>query len=396
MSFADTLIRGGKYDRAAEDVYVAFADSNAGSEKAADALRNAIETYMLADSAARQRSDTAASHKARDRAIALADRLSKEYPRYQYRAQYQSLRARLLAQAGKRDSATAALQAVIADNPSWSGRPDAMVQVASSLDSLGRKREAAATYEGFAVSYPTDRRAADALYNAAITYLEVPDSAAAASAYGTFASRFPTDRRAMQARTTRLALLRARGDSVGAEQELVSLCSTSPSSELRATCATRVGEQEFRAGAALFPQYQAVRLIIPSKAQLTAAGVLRASAAKQQLLRQMSDHFTKSIETGSPVHLAASSFYVGLAQWEYGNFVKNVQLPAGLTDAERTSATAGSERQATQYYDAARKTWQTLLDKAAREKIDNEWVTRARDALAGNVPAMPPTLGGAS
>jgi TolA-binding protein len=395
MSFADTLIRGGKYDRAAEDVYVAFADSNAGSERAADALRNAIETYMLADSAARQRGDTAASHRARDRAIALADRLSKEYPRYQYRAQYQSLRARLLAQAGKRDSATAALQAVIADNPSWSGRPDAMVQVASSLDSLGRKREAAATYEAFAVSYPTDRRAADALYNAAITYLEVPDSAAAARAYGTFGSRFPSDRRAMQARTTRLALLRASGDSVGAQQELASLCSSSPSSELRSTCATRVGEQEFRAGVALFPQYQAVRLVIPSKAQLTAAGVQRASAAKQQLLRQMSDHFTKAIETGSPVHLAASSFYVGLAQWEYGNFVKNVQLPGGLTDAERTSATAGSERQATQYYDAARKTWQTLLDKAAREKIDNEWVTRARDALAGNVPATPPPLGGA-
>jgi len=156
-----------------------------------------------------------------------------------------------------------------------------------------------------------------------------------------------------------------------------------------------VGEQEFRAGAALFPQYQAVRLVIPSKAQLTAAGVQRASAAKQQLLRQMSDHFTKAIETGSPVHLAASSFYVGLAQWEYGNFVKNVQLPAGLTDAERTSATAGSERQATQYYDAARKTWQTLLDKAAREKIDNEWVTRARDALAGSIPATPPPPGGA-
>src|SRR5215204_1500032 len=63
-SFADTLIRGGNYERAAEDVYIAFADKNPGSENAADAVRDAIETYMLADSAARSRSDAAASQKA--------------------------------------------------------------------------------------------------------------------------------------------------------------------------------------------------------------------------------------------------------------------------------------------------------------------------------------------
>jgi hypothetical protein len=74
--------------------------------------------------------------------------------------------------------------------------------------------------------------------------------------------------------------------------------------------------------------------------------------------------------------------------------VKNVQLPSGLTDAERASATAGSERQASQYYDAARKTWQALIDKAQKEKIDNEWVTRTREALAGNVPASPPVAPG--
>jgi hypothetical protein len=70
--------------------------------------------------------------------------------------------------------------------------------------------------------------------------------------------------------------------------------------------------------------------------------------------------------------------------------VKNVQLPEGLTDEERTMATTGSERQATQYYDAARKTWQALLDKAQQENIQNEWVTRAREAIAGTVPATPP------
>ena len=393
-SFADTLIRRGDYERAAEEVYVAFADKNPTSDRAADALRDAIETYMLADSAARRRADTAASEKARQRAIALSERLAKDYPRYQYRAQYQALRARLLAESGKREEGVAALQALVAENPSWAGRADAMVRVASVLDSLGRKRDAAAAYEAFVTAYPSDRRAADAQYNAAITYLEVPDSAAASRAYATFAARFPSDTRAATARSARLALLRASGDSVAAEHELSSLCGTNPTADLRAACATRIGEQEFRAGAAMFPQYKAVRLVIPSKAQLNAAGVARASLAKQQILRSMSDHFTKAIESGSPLHLSAATYYVGLAQWEYGDFVKNVQLPSDLTEAERNAAIAGSQRQATQYYDAARKTWQALIDKAQKEKIDNEWVTRTRDALAGNVPATPPLAPG--
>lgn len=389
-SFADTLVRTGNYERAAE-VYVAFADKNPTSDRAADALRDAIETYMLADSAARKRGDSAASQKSRERAMALSERLGTQYPRYQYSAQYQALRARLLTESGKREEGLAALQKLIAENPSWNGRADAMVRVASVLDSLGRKRDAAAAYEAFAAAYPSDRRAADAQYNAAITYLEVPDSTSASRAYASFATRFPNDTRAAQARSARLAMLRASGDSLGAERELSSLCSANPTPDLRASCAPRLGEAEFKAGAAMFPQYKAIRLVIPSKSQLNAAGVQRASLAKQQVLKVMSDHFTKAIETGSPLHLAAATFYVGLAQWEYGDFLKNVQLPSDLTEQERSLAEAGSNRQAAQYYDAARKTWQALLDKAQQQKIDNEWVTRARDALAGNVPTTPPT-----
>jgi tetratricopeptide (TPR) repeat protein len=265
-----------------------------------------------------------------------------------------------------------------------------MVRVASVLDSLGRRREAATAYEAFVTAYPTDRRAADAQYNAAITYLEIPDSASASRAYSTFAARYPNDSRAAQARSARLALLRASGDSLAAERELATVCATSPTADLRATCATRIGEQEFRAGAAMLAQYKTGRLVITSKAQLNAAGVARASLPKQQILRAMSDHFSKAIATGSPLHLSAATFYSGLAQWEYGDFVKNVQLPTGLTEPERAAAVTGSERQAAQYYDAARKTWQALIDKAQKEKIENDWVARTRDALAGNVPASPP------
>ena len=392
--FADSLIKGGNYDRAAQEVYVAYADKNAGTDRAADALRDAIETYMLADSVARTTRDTAASNAARGKAMALAERLAKEYPRYQYRAQYQALRARLLFEAGKRDEGIAALQAVIADNPSWTGRPDAMVRLAQSFDSSGKKREAAATYESFSASYPSDPRSADALYNAALTFLEVPDSVGASRAYGSFVTRFPNDTRVAQARTTRLALLRASKDSLGVERELATACSANPTGDLRTECASRIGEQQFRLGVAVFPAYQAERLVISRKGELTAAGLQRASQRKQQLLREMTGYFTKAIESGSPLHLAAATFYVGLAQWEYGNFVKNIQLPSGLTDDERSAAISGSERQATQYFDAARKTWQALIDKATQEKIENEWVTRTREALAGNVPTTPPSMSG--
>jgi hypothetical protein len=266
-----------------------------------------------------------------------------------------------------------------------------MVRIASTLDSLKRKREAASAYEAFAAAYPRDRRAPDAQYNAAVTYLEVPDSVAASRAYGTFVNRFPKDPRTPQAQSTRVSLMRAGGDSLGVARELSSLCTAAPPPELRSACSARLAEQEFRAGTAMFPQYKAVRLVIPSKAQLNAAGVAKASRKKQQLLKDMSDHFTKAIQTGSPLYLAAATYYVGLAQWEYGDFVKHVRLPVNLTAAERAAANTGSDRQATQYYDAARATWQALLDKAQQQKIDNEWVNRTRDALAGNVPATPPT-----
>ena len=91
-------MKAGEYARAAEEVYVAYADRNPTSDRAPDALRNAIETYMLADSVARAeegragQSDTAASRGARARALALSERLVAQYPKYKYKVQYQALR----------------------------------------------------------------------------------------------------------------------------------------------------------------------------------------------------------------------------------------------------------------------------------------------------------------
>jgi hypothetical protein len=103
----------------------------------------------------------------------------------------------------------------------------------------------------------------------------------------------------------------------------------------------------------------------------------------------MSTHFRRSIATGSPEWLAASSYYMGLAQWEYGDYLKNVELPADLTGPQLSAAQAGSAQQAEQYYVAARKTWSTLIEKAEQDSIANPWVARARNALAGNVDRAP-------
>jgi hypothetical protein len=147
----------------------------------------------------------------------------------------------------------------------------------------------------------------------------------------------------------------------------------------------------------LFGRYRDERLVISTKSRLTAAGVKAASAKKQQLLKQLVDAFTKAINTGDPKAIAASTYYLGLAQWEYGDFLKNVQLPSGLTDEEKAAAQKGSAGQAETYYAQARSTWQALVQKAdADETLKNDpraapWIERARNALNGNVDLNPPT-----
>jgi hypothetical protein len=133
--------------------------------------------------------------------------------------------------------------------------------------------------------------------------------------------------------------------------------------------------------------------VIPSKAQLTAAGVQRAQRQKQAVLREMSTHFTNAIKTGNARWLAAATYHLGLAQWEYGTFLRNVQLPEGLTPEERQAGEQGAAQQAEQFFEAARKTWQSLVEKAEAGEFESEgrdWIERAREALRGNVPADPP------
>jgi TolA-binding protein len=398
-TFADTLVKQGEYRRAAEEIYVAFAENNPNSDRAPEALRNAIEVYMLADSAARSRNDEAASRQARDRAIELAQRLVTQYPTYRYRLQYQNLQARLLAEVGRREEAVEALRGLIRDNPRWEGRADAMVRLAVTLDSLNRNAEAAQAYEEFSRAYPRDRRAADAQINAAVSFAQAGDTASAARAYGTFATRFPSDQRAAAARQTRLELLRATGDTAAASRELTALCAR-PTPEIRAQCAARVAEGHFRRGVALWPRYRSLRFVIPSKAQLTAAGVQRAQRQKQAVLREMSTHFTNAIRTGNARWLAAATYHLGLAQWEYGSFLRNVQLPSGLTPEEQQAGEQGAAQQAERFFEDARKTWQSLVEKAEQEQAGfgteaADWVERAREALRGNVPSDPPTAMGA-
>jgi hypothetical protein len=157
-----------------------------------------------------------------------------------------------------------------------------------------------------------------------------------------------------------------------------------------------VAEGHFRRGAALWNRYRSLRFVIPSKAQLTAAGVQRAQRQKQAVLREMSTHFTNAIRTGNARWLAAATYHLGLAQWEYGSFLRNVELPSGLTPEEQQAGQQGAAQQAERFFEDARKTWQSLVEKAEQERGEFEteardWVERAREALRGNVPAEPPT-----
>jgi len=158
---------------------------------------------------------------------------------------------------------------------------------------------------------------------------------------------------------------------------------------MKATCADRAGSAAFKAGQDQWSKYQAIQLVISKRTSLTKAGVTRLSAPKKAALTKMDADFTKAINSGSPEWIAAGSYYAGLAQWEYGNFLSNVTLPKELTDQERQAATAGAAKQAETYYQAASKTWKALVDKAAQEKFTNAWVDRAAAALTGKVDASP-------
>jgi tetratricopeptide (TPR) repeat protein len=391
---ADSLAAGGSSSMAADSVLTAISVDINDPARAADLIRNAVEVHIDADSTLRAKGDTAGANAARLRSITAIETLAARFPAYQHTLTYSTLRAKLLADAGKPAEAAAALVALTDANLRMPGRADAMVRVAVLLDSIGKPVEAAAAYEKFVAAYPTDKRAADAQYNAAVILRDAKDYAGAARAFQTFSARFPGEKRVGEAMSARIVALRMTSDTSGVTAELARLC-VRPAESLRAlgaavatTCADRQGGREFAAGMAMWDRYAALKLEIPTMAKLTQAGVNAAQAPKQQLLKLMGQSFTRAIASGSPEWVAAGTFQSGLAQWHYGLFMRDPVLGPTISDAARESATTASGGLAQQYFDAAIKAWQALVDKATADKFENAWVEKARLALKGEgIPA---------
>ena len=255
-TYADSLVKAGQYQQAAQDVYVAYADANPSSEKAADALRDAIETYMLADSVARGRNDEGASKDARGHAAELSKRLITQYPLYRYRLQYQTLYADLLAEIGKGDESIDALRKMIEDNPEWHGRADAEIRLAVRLDSLatGRRRRPSPTNSSRSTIRTTSgpRRAVQCRRDVSRGARHGDRGADA----GDFARRYPLDSRATSARALRVTLLKAAGDTSAVNTDLASLCTATPPPDLKADCAARAGRAAFADGVQQFERYR--------------------------------------------------------------------------------------------------------------------------------------------
>ena len=197
-----------------------------------------------------------------------------------------------------------------------------------------------------------------------------------------FVARFPRDPRVGAAQRARLDELRAGGDSATAVAEMARLCAK-PGEALAADCADRNGAAAFHEGMAGWDRFVAMTLAIRSRAQLTRVGVETASEQKMLALRRLTGLYARSIASGSPEWVAAGTFQTGLAQWYYGLFLRDVQLPADLTEAQRDAARRGAALQAKAYFDLAEKSWTALVTKADAEKFNNPWVARARGALAG-------------
>lgn len=397
--FADTLIRQGRYENAAEDVYITFAEKNPQSEQAPDALRNAIEAYLAADTAFRRQGDDRGSERVREKAVRTVNLLAERYPNYRYTNQYQQRAVNVLIGLGKHEEAAEQLRKLIA-NPGWSGRADAMVQLAVTLDSADKAMDAARAYEDFASAYPRDRRASDALWNAGITYREAGDREAEARVMAAVLSRYGSTARGDSAAARRIVLLREMGDSTTADQEFTRLCARSGNKEaVREACAGRMAEirktraaEQFRSIIAQWDDYKEIRFEFTSKAQLNAAGVRRAQSRKEQSARRLVSQLQQVARSGDPEMASAAAFTIGLVSWEFAKFLEDVRLPEGLADEERQAAVTGArENLAPPHYAEAREAWQGLVNEAKEKDFDNAWVQRARDALEGNVPDTPPT-----
>ncbi|MBM4194113.1 MAG: hypothetical protein FJ202_07020 [Gemmatimonadetes bacterium] len=391
---ADSLVRRGMFVAAADSILAPVAADIGDATRAADVLRNVIEVHLVADSVARGRADTVGSRIARTRAIRAIETLASRYPVYTHTLTYSALRARLLVDVGQPVDAAMALETLATTNATWAGRADAMVRAAVLLDSIGQPREAAAAFERFAAAYPRDARAADAQYNAAVILRDAKLPADAARAFQAFASRFPADTRVGDALAARVLAIRASGDTTAIATDLIRLC-VRPAASLAALgaaagtiCADRTGAREFAAGMTQWDRYAALKLEIRTRAQLTRAGVDAASATKLAVLRSITGSFSRAVQTGSANWVAAGTFQSGLAQWYYGLFLRDVVLPADLSDAQRDGARNGSAQQAQQYFDAAIAAWTALVQKAEAEQLSGAWVDKTRAALKGE--GIPP------
>jgi hypothetical protein len=170
----------------------------------------------------------------------------------------------------------------------------------------------------------------------------------------------------------------------------------------RPDCASFRAEEGFRRALDAYRQYNDVELVITTRNQLiTPAALQQAQARKRTLLRQLEPQLRTVINTGIPEYLAAATFYLGLAQWEYGDYLRNIDIRvSGLTDEERAAVRRRAEQTAEQEFSRAREIWQALVDKAQQEEAlrdDPEaqrWLRLTRDAINGNVPSTPPPPGG--
>jgi hypothetical protein len=171
----------------------------------------------------------------------------------------------------------------------------------------------------------------------------------------------------------------------------------------RDDCASYRAEEAMRRARDMYRQYDDVELVITNRAQTTSQPALQqAQSRKQALLRQLGQQLESVIRTGVPEYVAAGGYLLGLAQWEYGTYLRDVDVRVGgfsEADAERFRARAAEAAQGE--FAKARTTWQALLDKAQQESALRDdararrWLDLTRDAIGGSVPStLPPPAGG--
>ncbi len=386
----DALFRLGRYEEAGAAFETAIAAArDAGRDSVARRAAEAIPVCYFRHAEAAVTADST-DHM---RHAALFERVATEWPEYEHAplAQYRAGLAYL--RAGHTEDGVRAMQALVQRFPDGEFAKDAQLQIAQAWESSAAPEKAAPAYAEFADRFAADPSADEAVLRAADLFAAVGLEARSDEMRLSYLERYPDDAE------TGMEILEQF-----ARRELLGLGPERPiSSLLRGGDAPRSRLAEYVAHTATRPDLASpglvaqVRFLEGEEARAACAGIrlrqpLRESvAAKQKHLDGAIALYRQSVDLGISEWAHASAFRIGEMLESFGKELEESERPADLSGDDLVAYEEVLRQEARGFYDRAEGVWTDLLTQQAgepgEERLDNEWLARARTSLYGRLAA---------